>query len=218
MYDPKDIFYNFEKLRRRNTKIDAIGIILHAREYRLVGWKEEEIIEISDGSDFLLSISFWKNHSRPKSCNLLNMQKEDFKGNIMIIRNITITDYVTDEDKTIVFGEIKDEDQRICIMPIINRSAIIKFVQEDEPFEINQSHSILPFNHSEFFPHSDSEYIICKRMLRHYSRYKYLSEVSSRCRISLGTYFLRSIVRRSEILSDNSTVTQTIEKFADLKI
>ena len=85
---------------------DVIGVLLHARTYRQVQWKEEEIISLSNGKNILIDVSFWKDHDEPKSCNL-HINNES-KGKIVIIRNIKVLPLVdTTEDKIQLQGEVK---------------------------------------------------------------------------------------------------------------
>ena len=109
-----------------------------------MGWKEEEILGISDGGNILMDISFWRNHSEPRGTS--TQHEDSHKGRMIFIKNVRVLGIETGADFDLIYAEISNgpyENNHIIMAHMDDRS-IHDFRKYGKPFLIDQDHSILP--------------------------------------------------------------------------
>ena len=187
------------------NKISFSGILLHTKTLRLVGWKEEEILGISDGGDVVMDVSFWKDHMAPKSTN--TQVDETHKGRIVYIKNVEIKSCEMGIDFNLIYAEISNGpyEKNHIIMVHMDTGSICAFQKSDRPFLIDQRHSILPEYVKNkktgiWFPLLCNEISAIKETIEIYTRYSEVkNDMLKRGIHNYGkNYMERSLKRRLE--------------------
>ena len=185
--------------RTKTMKFDVIGLILHIQSIRLVGWKEEEILSLSNGKDSLLDVSFWKTHDEPKGLNMVNC--DGLKGRVIIIKNVTISHSPElREDRLQLFGKIMNgafQKRHILILDT-NDFDVGKFEKENKPFQIDTTNSIIPDYvkgkpAGKAFPLLPHDCKLMRQVLTHYKWYKKCCKIGV---TGISTYLTRTLARR----------------------
>ena len=200
---------------------DVIGIVLHARTYRQVQWKEEEIISLSNGKNILIDISFWKNHKEPKSCNL-HFSNES-KGKIVIARNVRVMAFLDkSDDKTQIQGEVKTESNSTRhIFTLLTTPLSIKlFLESDHSFEIDPAHSVIPKYIADKkagikFPILTNEIRLCKQVVMHHQTYQRIKNGEL---LQVNTYMSRAINRMLTSGTNQCDYNEIVKAMSNLDI
>ena len=122
--------------------VTVIGLIMEVRKIRLVGWKEEVIVTLTDAENALLDVSSWNTHESPNFAKSADMLV--YKGKIAIIKRVNILCQETDEYHRRFYGEINGKLPRSILVLNIDASNYTNFMEKKEPFEINQHLSDVP--------------------------------------------------------------------------
>ena len=183
----------------KGHKFDIIGVLLHVQNIRLVGWKEEEIISLSNGKNVLLDVSFWKTHEEPKGTN--SNGDDSYKGRIILVKNVEILNVIEKrEDRFQLYGSIKVDpyQKRHIIFLIMNDCDIKKFEENLSPFRIDDARSIIPDyvkgkRAGKFFPILEADFKAVKQVLTHHKWYKKCLNTGI---VKTYTYLTMTILRR----------------------
>ena len=103
-------------LIRELPRADILGILLEVKQIRLVGWKEEILLYVSDGADAYAVISFWKNHEDNSFANVFDATV--YKGQMVKIRNVKLISQDTDDGVRVFYGEIMND-------PFMSRTILV---------------------------------------------------------------------------------------------
>ena len=154
--------------------ISLIGLILQVQRIRLVGWKEEVIITLSDVKDTRLEISFWKNHDAPRFGNFDDLSV--FKGKIVLIKRIFVRSHELINGIRTYYSFIPQGHSRWIQILDDDATNINKFVFEGSPLKTDPLLSEIPENAMDKkagkqFPNWESEDLLVLAVLKHMARF-----------------------------------------------
>ena len=202
------------------SKIDAIGIILHVKNIRMVGWKEEEILSLSDGFNTMLEISYWKNQEFPRGLNSNCVR--DIKGRIIIVKNVTILSDIDKTEETItVFGRLQmgQHEHRHILVLENDIKSLNNFKVLNEAIKINKKLSVIPqpiagTKAADVYPILTNEIMAMKIFVP--LAIRYIIGLNRPWELKCEDYFEKAIVRYSEFL--NSGVNEISGLMQDLNL
>ena len=197
----------------KTLKCDVVGLLLHVHNIKLVGWKEEEIVSISNGKNVLLDVSFWKTHDEPKGLNFGNADQH--KGRLVVIKNVEITHEIDQrEDRLQMFGNIQNGQfqRRHIIMLHMNDCDINDFEFDGKPFRIDVRHSVIPHyvkgkSAGEYFPLILRESKIVKQVITHHKWYNKCIRNGS---TKIMTYLTLTLARRGFLKLETKSSAESI--------
>ena len=195
---------------------------MHVKTIRLVGWKEEEILSISDGSDNMVEVSFWKDHDNPRG---IHRDGVDVKGRIIVVKNVSIMRNIEEtEEFDLAFGYLKmgRYDYRHIILLENDFQSLNDFKFCGKPIKIDRSNSIIPepimgSKAADIFPILNNEMIAMKMFVPLAIRYKMglIKTGMKGC-----NYFEKAITRYAESLNSEHQMScnDLVAKMEDLNL
>ena len=198
---------------------DLLGIVMHYNEYKLVGWKSEVILTISDGKNCLCDISFWRNHEDHKTCELSDQPYKYIKGKIVMIRRVKILALKESNKESITYDAVIENSlyqPRHLLVLKTPLSRVKAFLSENVRLQVDQNRSIIPAfirgkTASMYFPNFPDEYRVTRDVLVSLIQYNYFYLYPP----IHNSYFVRALTHYFDSLSEtNFTIVQDYKQNA----
>ena len=159
--------------------ISLLGLVMQVKSIKMVGWKEEIILTLSNACDTCIEISFWKNHDAPKFANVNDLSL--FKGGIALIKRVQVKTHDYMDGYRTYYSEVLQRSPRWVQILIVDASHIENFLSENQPLKTDLYLSDIPKNAAnktagKQFPNWDMEKCILKTVLRHLAKFLDASE------------------------------------------